>query len=468
MADYQDLFNEQLRRVQDSAGERVEARGGTGWETVVVSHHTIRVRHGDDVPVEVIKTPRGPVISRTPDGGALSLRFPAAVEGRLGFESLLPLLRSRNVDDVEAALGAWVEPVNSVIAGDSSGSVRHLVAGLVPARNPENRRLPVPAWEPAYSGKPAPSRNQEYVPLASATVNGFAVSANDRASGGGDAIAMEFAPAHRALRIRTLLEAAEGPVGVETMQAIHMDTGLGPWPLFRSLAANTAPGILSPRSISPADRTAGLGWPDGCRQPTGVSLRCLAGARWCSGLLHTRHWRGWTGPPGTRRSLARGCPWHPGWVSHWRRCCSEANRWGSTSRRRWSLLWRLPPKQLPLRDGANGISCSPSMTFQYHWPAQRQPHPSAETPVACSAPKAFPEWTTAASGAPWPATSGTWLTVPTAAGSFLSAPQGRQGQALYRSVAALDRRPTEPRDDRLVPVNQSLTTRTPGKNLKET
>ncbi|WP_418789509.1 penicillin acylase family protein [Paenarthrobacter ilicis] len=280
MADYQDLFNEQLRRVQDSAGERVEARGGTGWETVVVSHHTIRVRHGDDVPVEVIKTPRGPVISRTPDGGALSLRFPAAVEGRLGFESLLPLLRSRNVDDVEAALGAWVEPVNSVIAGDSSGSVRHLVAGLVPARNPENRRLPVPAWEPAYSGKPAPSRNQEYVPLASATVNGFAVSANDRASGGGDAIAMEFAPAHRALRIRTLLEAAEGPVGVETMQAIHMDTGLGPWPLFRSLAANTAPGILSPAAS--ALRTELLAW-DG-RMDAG-SQQASAFAAWRGALV---------------------------------------------------------------------------------------------------------------------------------------------------------------------------------------
>ncbi|WP_371410581.1 penicillin acylase family protein, partial [Priestia megaterium] len=47
---------------------------------------------------------------------------------------------------------------------------------------------------------------------------------------------MEFAPAHRALRIRELLEAAPGgSLTVDTMQAIHTDTQLGPWPVFRSI-----------------------------------------------------------------------------------------------------------------------------------------------------------------------------------------------------------------------------------------
>jgi penicillin amidase len=142
MADYQDLFEEELRRVSDAYGDRVEARGAEGWETAVVSSETITVRDGDDVSVEIIETARGPIISEAPDGGALSLRFPARVEGRLGFEALLALLRSRNVSAVESAFDAWVEPVNSVVAADDSGSVRHFVAGLVPQRNPANRRLP--------------------------------------------------------------------------------------------------------------------------------------------------------------------------------------------------------------------------------------------------------------------------------------------------------------------------------------
>lgn len=230
MADYQDLFEEELRRVTDVDGQRVEARGAEGWEPVVVSTETVRVCGGDAIDVEVMETARGAVISEAPDGGALSLRFPARVEGRLGFEALLPLLRSRNVSEVETALDAWVEPVNSVVAADDSGAVRHFLAGLVPQRNPSNRRLPAPAFSARHAW------DGQYVVLPRTEVPRFAVSANDRAAGGGDAVAMEFAPAHRALRIRALLEAAsEGSHTVDTMQAIHTDTLLGPWPVFRSI-----------------------------------------------------------------------------------------------------------------------------------------------------------------------------------------------------------------------------------------
>ncbi|MFK0039872.1 penicillin acylase family protein [Paenarthrobacter sp. NPDC090517] len=239
MADYQDLFIEELRRVSDFTGERIEARGAEGWEAVVVSSETIRVRDGEAVSVEIIETDRGPVISETPDGGAISLRFPARVEGRLGFEALLPLLRSRNVSEVEAAFDAWVEPVNSVVAADVHGSVRHFLAGLVPQRNPANRRLPAPAFSARHDWE------GQYVILPRAEVQQFAVSANDRAAGGGDQVAMEFAPAHRARRIRELLELAPGPLSVDNMRAIHTDTLLGPWPLFRSVLSGLDPGDLS-------------------------------------------------------------------------------------------------------------------------------------------------------------------------------------------------------------------------------
>ncbi|MFF2841524.1 penicillin acylase family protein [Paenarthrobacter sp. NPDC057981] len=243
MADYQDLFVEELRRIRDADGEHIEARGPEGWQTAVVSSETIRVRGGDAVTVEIIETARGPVVSETPDGGALSLRFPARVEGRLGFEALLPLLRSRSVADVEAAFDAWVEPVNSVVAADSSGAVRHFVAGLVPQRNPANRRLPAPAPSARHAW------DGHYAALPRTEIQRFAVSANDRAAGGGNTVAMEFAPAHRAVRIRHLLESAPaGTLTVDNMQAIHTDTLLGPWPVFRRILGSIHPGALSPKA----------------------------------------------------------------------------------------------------------------------------------------------------------------------------------------------------------------------------
>jgi penicillin amidase len=226
MADYQDLYVEQLRY----DGGSLRALGPDGWEPVQVHHQEeILVRGGAPVTVEVIETARGPVISGGPDGGALSLRAPSRSSAALGFEALLPLLRSRSALDVEAALGSWVEPVNCVLAADSEGDVRQFVAGKVPVRTPENRIRPVPAWSAEHQW------TRDWVDLPRSGVDGLAVNANDRAAGGGDLTGLEFAPAHRARRIRQLLEDAGSGLDADAMQPIHMDTLLGSWPAFRAL-----------------------------------------------------------------------------------------------------------------------------------------------------------------------------------------------------------------------------------------
>lgn len=231
MADYQDLYTEQLRH----SGGTLQALGPDGWEPVAARHQEeILVRGAATEAVEVIETARGPVISGGPDGGALSLRTPSHSGGALGFEALLPLLRSRSASEVEAALGSWVEPVNCVLAADSSGDVRRLVAGKVPLRNTENRVRPVPAWSADHQW------TGEWVDLPRSGVSGLAVNANDRNSGGGDSTGLEFAPAHRAHRIRQLLDETGPGLDADAMQRIHMDTLLGPWPAFRALIEGMA------------------------------------------------------------------------------------------------------------------------------------------------------------------------------------------------------------------------------------
>lgn len=229
MADYQDVYREHLRRENG----RVLVRDADGWLPARRHVERIRVRGAATEPVEVIETPRGPVIDHDRHTGeALSLRVPARVEADLGFDALLPLLRARTVDDVAEALRCWVEPVNSVLVADRHGGVRQLVAGLVPVRDDRCRWAPVPGWEPRYrwSGRYAETKPVE--------VTGTAVCANDRRDDVAD-LGVDFAPPHRAARIRELLAA-----GVPS-HAVHVDARLAAGPL-RALLDRLDPAALDP------------------------------------------------------------------------------------------------------------------------------------------------------------------------------------------------------------------------------
>jgi penicillin amidase len=208
MADYQDLYLEELRATE--AG--VEARGATGWEPVDEVQETVFVRGEHPVVVSCLETRRGPVIHGGPGRPALSLRTPARAGADLGFDTLLPLLRASTVDDVADALAGWVEPVNSVLTADDSGRVVQLTAGRVPVRDDRNRWAPVPAWEPAYAWQPG------WAPTARFDVESV-VNANDRRPDT-EAHGIDFAPPARARRIRALLDA-----GAEHHD-IHMDTSM--------------------------------------------------------------------------------------------------------------------------------------------------------------------------------------------------------------------------------------------------
>ncbi|NYE41402.1 penicillin amidase [Streptomyces fulvorobeus] len=235
MADYQDLYRERLRRTRDGG---VEALGPDGWETATAHTETITVSGGAPVTVEIVETARGPVIiggpeageetgaaAEAPDGGAgafcVSLRYPPRVTGELGFEALPALLRARTVADLDTALDGWAEPVNVVLAADTTGATLHRVAGHVPLRARANQLRVVPADDPAYAWRGRHSPMPRTGSGADAT--GTAVMANER--GIAAPFGVEFAPAHRADRIRELLggQARWAPAD---MAAIHTDTRL--------------------------------------------------------------------------------------------------------------------------------------------------------------------------------------------------------------------------------------------------
>jgi penicillin amidase len=250
MADYQDLTREELRRRDDGC---LEARGVAGWAPVTHHLETVLVRGADAVEVPVVVTERGPVVTGLESGleaalsrgtatgssagsrdgspaaaaDCFSLRTPSQATIDLGFEAFLPLLRARTVDDVEAALGRWVEPVNSAVVADAEGRVRHLVVGRVPERPAVNFEVPVDAWDPRHEWvgwRRGPATDVVEV----------MVSANDRRSGGG--LGVEYASPFRADRIRDLVGDRRGLTPADFL-AIHVDTLNGQARLMRELVS---------------------------------------------------------------------------------------------------------------------------------------------------------------------------------------------------------------------------------------
>ncbi|MGW0967758.1 penicillin acylase family protein [Streptomyces sp. NPDC002516] len=217
MADYQDLYRERLRH---GDGGSVEALDPDGVWRVAERHvERVEVAGAGPVEVEVTETARGPVVI----GGAgaeesVSLRYPPRVTGDLGFGALLPLLRARRVADVARAFDAWAEPVNVVQAADTEGGLLHRVAGRVPMRDAANRVRVVPAWEAGHQW--TGWHEMPYGPVE----DGLAVMANQR--GPAAPLGVEFAPPHRADRIRRLLDTGR-TLSAPDMPAVHMDTHLG-------------------------------------------------------------------------------------------------------------------------------------------------------------------------------------------------------------------------------------------------
>ncbi|GAA1715583.1 hypothetical protein GCM10009809_09710 [Isoptericola hypogeus] len=164
---------------------------------------TVPVRGGEPVVVRWAETPRGPLVT-----DRHSLRWPVRVTSDAGVAAWRALQRARTARDVAAAFASWVDPVNRVLAADSTGEVLSLTAGRVPVVAPEDRVVPAPA-SPRDSEAPARWRG---LPEPVVVVD-LAVDANEHPDRPGLDLGHAYAP-HRAARVRALL--ADRPPGGET------------------------------------------------------------------------------------------------------------------------------------------------------------------------------------------------------------------------------------------------------------
>ncbi|HKC49315.1 MAG TPA: penicillin acylase family protein [Myxococcota bacterium] len=208
MADDQDLFVERLRARELASTER--------------RTETVAVRGAAPATVEILTTPRGPVVlGGTHVGLGIALRWTTLVEADPTFDCFLPMLGAANAAELEEAMRAWVTPCNNLIAADVAGSIRYRFRGRVPVRAAANRWGPVPGASSAHAWRGYVPF--EALPAVADPPHGMLAAANNRPAGAATPyLGVDFSGPSRVRRIFARLESLEGAT-VADMAAIHAD-----------------------------------------------------------------------------------------------------------------------------------------------------------------------------------------------------------------------------------------------------
>ncbi|MGE0569837.1 MAG: penicillin acylase family protein [Dehalococcoidia bacterium] len=198
-ADYQDLYVERF----DADGRYATPAGPQPADR---RDERIRVRGGDDVAIETWATAHGPVVHGDPRGGlAIAMRYTATDSACRQWEVLRPMLRATTVDGLFDTQGEWVDPVNNLVAADTSGNIGYLTRGRLPIRKTSaGRRMPVAGWtgEHEWHGDVPLER----MPRLVNPDTGYIATSNQRVLDGDDPYISDlYAPAFRGDRLQELL-----------------------------------------------------------------------------------------------------------------------------------------------------------------------------------------------------------------------------------------------------------------------
>lgn len=260
-ADTQDLYLEWFE--PDRPGRY---RTASGWADAELTPETITVKGAAPVQIEVWRTHHGPVVHGDPrQGMAISLRYTATDRPGRAFEALPQMLGANNVTDLLEAQRDWVDPVNNLVAADTTGRIAYQTRGLLPVRSSTgHRRLPVPGWtgEHEWIGTVPFHR----MPRVVDPDVGYLLTANNAICDGDDPyISYSFAEPFRAERIRQQL-APPGKLDPSDLADLQGDTssvaatwwaralaGCGPYPDDPAAEAarimlSTWDGVLTPNS----------------------------------------------------------------------------------------------------------------------------------------------------------------------------------------------------------------------------
>jgi penicillin amidase len=169
--DSADLFWEEL----DPAS--ATCRGPDGPQPLERLEEVIDVRGGQPEHVEVLLTPRGPIVTPLLDHLPMALSLRATWLEPVPVRGLIDVQRARSWDEFRDGFRAWPGPSLNVAYADADGHIGWQLIGTLPRRRGGNGLLPQPAWDP-NAGWDEPHLPFEALPHEHDPEPGFVVTAN--------------------------------------------------------------------------------------------------------------------------------------------------------------------------------------------------------------------------------------------------------------------------------------------------
>ncbi len=215
--DVQDLFIEEF----NSSGEY---QTPTGWRKPEIDHQIIRVKGQPDVPVDVLVTRHGPVITDLLPGESrkIALQWIIYDDQNIGIP-FFDVNAAQNWEQFRHAFSQHSTPSQNVVYADVDGHIGYQPIGRVPIRASGDGTLPV-------SGADGKHDWTGYIPFDELPSlydppSGIIATANSRITPDGykPLLATQWYPPYRAVRIYQVLETSKKKFSAADMLALQTD-----------------------------------------------------------------------------------------------------------------------------------------------------------------------------------------------------------------------------------------------------
>lgn len=197
------------------------------WEDATVHKETIKVKGKSDVPLEIVVTRHGPIVSEV--GGskenrpkeALALKWTAHMPSR-EIEAVLGFDRAKNWQEFRQALQLFKGPTQNFVFASVDGTIAYHAGGIVPIRSQGDGTVPVPGWVDSYEWNsfiPFDEMPEVINPAA-----GFIATANNKVVDDAYPYFLTYAWAqpYRATRITEVLR-GKGQFTLDDIQTLQTD-----------------------------------------------------------------------------------------------------------------------------------------------------------------------------------------------------------------------------------------------------
>ena len=216
-ADVEDLYVE-----RQDPGDPRRFRFKDAFEPGLVLRDEIRVKGEAPVPLEIVETRHGPVITPVTSGvkETLALRWTALEPGHL-LDALIRLDRASSWQEFRDALRLWDVPGQNFVYADVAGHIGYQATGKIPIRASGDGTMPVAGWDGQHEW--TGFIPFDALPSRLDPPEGLIVTANQRVADDYPYfISAEFNPGFRAQRIRQLLREKD-KLSADDFARIQMD-----------------------------------------------------------------------------------------------------------------------------------------------------------------------------------------------------------------------------------------------------